>query len=146
MTEPLNLWVPGRPKTKGSLDFKPGRRCRCCAACEAHLLGGGVVSENVVGSKRWRQLMAYAAKGAVRKGDGFPLQGRVAVSAAYYLPTSSAVAHGSGDLDKLARNTLDALTDAQVYSDDVQVTRLLLTKDVERERGHGVDLTVIALP
>ena len=34
----------------------------------------------------------------------------------------------TGDLDKLSRNVLDALQDARVYEDDVQVTRLWVDK------------------
>jgi Holliday junction resolvase RusA-like endonuclease len=39
------------------------------------------------------------------------------------------VGHQSGDVDKLARAILDALTDAGIWTDDSQVTELHITKD-----------------
>ena len=122
----LSCWVPGRPKTKGSLTVVNGRR--------------GLASDTPA-SKRWRQLMAYAVAGLVKA----PLDGPVVVAAVFHLPTADVAAGRVGDLDKLARNLLDALTDAGVYGDDVQVTRLLVDK-VEADmagRGPGVDVRVL---
>jgi Holliday junction resolvase RusA-like endonuclease len=143
----MELWVPGRPKTKGSLNFTPGPRCRCCSACRGNLPGQGRVTENVVGSKDWRAMMAYQVRQYVEANPGpWPLRGRVGVAARYALPVADATATRSGDLDKLARNTLDALTDAGAYGDDVQVTRLLLEKVPEGASGeHGMALSVVAL-
>jgi Holliday junction resolvase RusA-like endonuclease len=142
VTGPLLLWVPGRPKTKGSLDFKPGRKCTCCSKCDAHL-PGGTVTENVAGSKRWRQMMAYAAGNAMAGRE--PMEGPIGVAAVFDLPVLDVARGRVGDLDKLARNTLDALTDAGVYGDDVQVTRLLLEKRAAADGAHGVSLSVLAL-
>lgn len=93
-------------------------------------------------------MMAYAVRQYVQAApDGtWPLAGRVGVAARYALPVADATAVRSGDLDKLARNTLDALTDAGAYGDDVQVTRLLLEKLPARDDGHGMALSVVALP
>lgn len=141
----LSLWVPGRPKTKGSLDFQPGRKCRCCAKCEAYLPGGRAV-ENVAGSKRWRQLMAYSIERAMREAGGSPLgDGEVGVGATFYLPVTDVTAVRAGDADKLARNLLDALTDASAYKDDVQVSRLWVAKKVARDRGPGVEISATAV-
>lgn len=120
----LSCWIPGRPKTKGSLTVVNGRR--------------GIASDTP-GSKRWRQLMAYAAAGLVKA----PLEGPVIVAAVFHLPVKDVAAGRCGDLDKLTRNLLDALTDAGVYGDDVQVTRLLVDKVEAGERGPGVDLRVL---
>lgn len=143
MNQVLDLWIPGRPKTKGSLDFQPGQKCRCCSRCEAHLPGGRAV-ENVAGSKRWRQMMAYAVTQA-RRGvtQAWPLDGQVSVVAAFHLPAVDVSTGKVGDLDKLARNLLDAQQDAGVFSDDVQVTRLLCEKVPAGERGPGLDLRVL---
>lgn len=143
----LSCWVPGRPKTKGSLDFQPGKKCKCCDCCEAYLPGGRAV-ENVAGSGRWRQLMAYWMGIEMAKtGGGAPLEGPVIVAAVFHLPVHPISGHAwagrVGDLDKLARNLLDALTDAGVYGDDVQVTRLIVDKVEAGERGPGVDLRVL---
>lgn len=120
----LSCWVPGRPKTKGSLTVVNGRR--------------GIASDTPA-SKRWRQLMAYAAAGEIKA----PLEGPVVIVAVFHLPVKDVAAGRVGDLDKLARNLLDALTDAGVYGDDVQVTRLLVDKVEAGERGPGVDLRVL---
>lgn len=90
-------------------------------------------------SKRWRQLMAYAAAGKIVA----PIEGPVTVVAVFHLPVKDVAAGRVGDLDKLARNLLDALTDAGVYGDDVQVTRLIVDKIGAGERGPGVDLRVL---
>lgn len=120
----LSCWVPGRPKTKGSLTVVNGSR--------------GTVADTPA-SKRWRQLMAYAVAGMIKA----PLEGPVIVAAVFHLPVKDAAAGRVGDLDKLARNLLDALTDAGVYGDDVQVTRLIVDKVEAGERGPGVDLRVL---
>ena len=135
-----DLWIPGNPKTKGSLDVVnaggPGRR--------------PVLTDSPV-SKRWRQLMAYAvgAHAIARDNEGqalgWPLDGAVWVSAVFHLRAGKdGTVTGSrvGDLDKLARNLLDALQDAGVYADDTQVSRLLLDKVPAGDRGPGVALRV----
>lgn len=122
----LSCWVPGRPKTKGSLTVINGAR--------------NVVSDTPA-SKRWRALMTYSAAGLVKA----PIDGPVIVAAVFHLPAVDVAAGRVGDLDKLARNLLDALTDAGVYGDDVQVTRLICEKvpaDMTG-RGPGVDLRVL---
>jgi Holliday junction resolvase RusA-like endonuclease len=120
----LSCWVPGRPKTKGSLTVINGKR--------------NVVSDTPA-SKRWRALMAYQAAALVKA----PLEGPVVVVAVFHLSVLDVAAGRVGDLDKLARNLLDALTDAGVYGDDVQVTRLICEKVAAGERGPGVDLRVL---
>lgn len=125
----LSCWVPGRPKTKGSLTVVNGRH--------------GIATDTPA-SKRWRQLMAYTV-GLTLAPRGGTLEGPVVVVAVFHLPAVDVAAGRVGDLDKLARNLLDALTDAGVYGDDVQVTRLLVDK-VEADmggRGPGVDLRVL---
>ena len=114
MTQPLlSVWIPGKPKTKGSLEVVNARR------------GRSVVRESVVGSKRWRALMAYALGNAY---DAPPLIGRVGVDAVFHLPVQDVTTAGAGDLDKLARNLLDAMQDAKIFSNDVQVAPLILDK------------------
>lgn len=106
--EILAVFVPGRPKTKGSMTARPN----------------GSMRENVIGSSKWRQLMAEAFRGC----GAVATDGAVAVTAIYYLPVADTTAVRAGDIDKLCRNVLDALQDAGVYADDVQVTRLASEK------------------
>lgn len=133
MRQVLSVWIPGRPKTKGSLTVTNAARG---------------LAQDTPASKRWRALMAYAvAQARAREYQklvgGGPLEGPVSVVAVFHLPTVDVSTGRVGDIDKLARNLLDALQDAQVFSDDVQVTRLLCEKVPAGERGPGLDLRVL---
>lgn len=101
----------------------------------------GIVADTPA-SKNWRRLMAYEA-GKAMAGESGPLVGPVAVAAVFHLPVADVTAGRTGDLDKLARNLLDALQDAGVYTDDVQVRPLIVDKVSAGERGPGVDLRVL---
>lgn len=136
--EVLNFWVPGPPKTKGSLTAR-APRCHCCDACKGYV--GQPQLRDSVGSGRWRKLVAYQAEQAKRGvGMAWPLGGPVAVDLTFGL-LGDPIATGAGDLDKLYRNVLDALTDAGVYEDDVQVVRLSGSKS-EDEPGVRVRVVI----
>lgn len=91
------FWCPGRPKTKGSLDIKTG------------------VPRDTEASKAWRRLMAGACRDDLRRrhpqeleaGSSYP--GPVAVTAYWFLPKPP-TDYQAGDIDKLLRNLLDALS------------------------------------
>jgi Holliday junction resolvase RusA-like endonuclease len=117
------VWVPGAPKTKGSLDH----------------IGGGRVRESVIGSKTWRALVARrVVSERMQRGLFEPTMAPVGVRILFRLPTpvglvdlppGTLIDHApietfSGDNDKLYRNVLDALKDAGAYRDDVQVCKL----------------------
>lgn len=140
--EVLNFWVPGPPKTKGSLTAR-APRCHCCPACRGYV--GQPQLRDSVSSGRWRKLVAYQATAAkvfqwTQVKPAFPLAGPVAVDLTFGL-LGDPVATGAGDLDKLYRNVLDALTDAGVYEDDVQVVRLSGSKS-EDEPGVRVRVVI----
>ena len=136
-----DAWCPGRPRTKGSLDFVPGPRCRCSPQCKGHLPAGARARENVAGSGQWRQLMASRFAQLRVLPDAWP--GPVAVYAVFWLPVVDVTAARSGDIDKLMRNVLDALTDAKIYEDDVQVVRSMGDKaEANARRGPGVMVRV----
>lgn len=126
MRQVLSVWIPGRPKTKGSLTVTNAARG---------------LAQDTPASKRWRALMAYAARRAWE--EPWALDGPVSVVAVFHLPAVDVSTGRVGDIDKLARNLLDALQDAQVFSDDVQVTRLLCEKVSAGERGPGLDLRLL---
>jgi Holliday junction resolvase RusA-like endonuclease len=138
-----NVFVPGNPKTKGSLDLMPARR--------GGRPGRVYARENVSGSTEWRRQVARAVKrDQATRGIYAPWAGAVAVRLVFWLPVPvdvgraldeygvtaedvEAVAGGDGDIDKLVRNVLDAMgsssaDDARVYDDDVQVTRVVVDK------------------
>ena len=82
------------------------------------------------------------------KAAGFPLMlGRVAVGLRFYItPTKGGKAPGRlrGDVDKLSRAVLDALTGV-VYADDEQVVTLLAGKyPVEANGLERVEATIAA--
>lgn len=137
----VTCFVPGQPKTKGSLTFK----------------GGGYVEESVVGSTRWRELMVERIRSTYQ---GQPWRGPVEVHATFYLRPPVSYAHWAwafwpraGDVDKLTRNLLDALSvneaepkkGAGVYVDDNQVTKLIVEKLPAPESSPGVDLRVYGI-
>jgi Holliday junction resolvase RusA-like endonuclease len=115
MTRELDVFVPGAPKSKGSLTAQ-GKR----------------MVENVAGSGYWRKLMANRLR-QYWDGDE-PLDGLVQVDAYFYLPVASMDAlvtkgaRGNYDLDKLLRNLYDAITDAGVWRDDSQAASGTIVK------------------
>jgi len=129
---PLLFAVEHKPAPKGSLAPKGrrGQRVR--------------LVEQVKGSVPFRAAVAAAARAALAGREGFPLVGPVEVRmvCAFVKPPSYPkrrrcwpISRGSGDMDKLERNVLDALVDAGVIGDDSQVCRLVGDKDYA---GHGV--------
>ncbi len=61
MIQVLEFWVPGPPKTKGSLSAR-APRCRCSPTCPGYR--GQPQLRDSEGSKRWRKLVAYQAERA----------------------------------------------------------------------------------
>lgn len=144
MTTPvvLQFFVPGRPKTKGSLTAR-ARRCHCCDACQGY--EGQPQLRDTVASARWRKLMAYQATQAMRaQPHAWPMLGPVWLHVIFILPVDDPIMTGAGDVDKLLRNLMDALQDAQVYRDDVQVVKVDVVKQAPplTDRGSGVAVLV----
>jgi hypothetical protein len=149
------VWVPGHPRTKGSLDVK-----------------GGYAADTPL-SKRWRVLMAEQVRQDIARRSWrgpelpeikYPHAGPVAVWFAAWVPRPGgpaatpepAVWGGAGDIDKLARNLLDALGSprdaegrdrracAELYFDDNQVTRVAGSKFASGPaRPQGILIQVV---
>jgi hypothetical protein len=161
-----DVWVPGAAKTKGSM--------------EVINRATGAMRESVDGSPRWRVLMAQAVcddiarrrHGSRSPDDPFhielPYPGAVSVVATFYLsPPAGWVARflgwspwpiweRAGDVDKLARNVLDALGskarntkyNGGAITDDNLVVQLNVAKlvaDPAAGRPAGVRIIVTAL-
>lgn len=142
----LDLWVSGRPRTKGSMRH----------------VGGGRMMQSVVGSTEWARVIRDAVRQHIDRGlAGRAGRGRaVKVRGLFFLrpkrgPQENEIAPiwvGAGDSDKLERNGLDALQDdpkrgyVGVMADDVQVVSLSSEK-VIADRGWpvGVHIQVWAL-
>jgi Holliday junction resolvase RusA-like endonuclease len=148
--ELVSVFVHGTPVPKGNL--KRSRYGR--TYFEAHVTA-------------WCDTMATACKAAYRGAMGPtapPHSGPVAVELAFSFdrPAShgagrrrgvrvgkaaktlpACTSHRLGDLDKLARNALDALTNGGVIVDDSHVVRLVAAK--EYGGGAGVTVRVVAL-
>ena len=136
----FKFFAAGMPATKGSM--------------RAFVRGGRpVVTHDNARTKPWQAVIGYAATQAgVRLASG-----PVLVEARFYFPRPSghlgkrglkpsAPAHpltrSSGDVDKLARALLDALTGV-AYADDSQVVELRASKGWSDEmRGAGVAVLI----
>lgn len=110
----IRLDVIGTPKPKGSLKH----------------IGRGRLVEQVAGSGTWRERIAWSAR---EQHDGAALNEPAVVSFEIRVaPPKSApkrritwpATRSSGDIDKHARNVLDALVDGGVLTDDSRVVRV----------------------
>lgn len=147
----INVFVGGRPRTKGSL-------------LAARTPGSGRVKQSdTVLSKEWRVLVSNAVVPLIadhetgpagdrwRLREGWPFTGAVRVNVTFYFerPKSNKdewpTARGFGDVDKLLRNVGDALKDAGLYVDDSLVVRMDGTKDFVTDRyprSEGAEIGV----
>lgn len=113
-------------------------------------VGRGRMVEAVKGSKDWRQRVTLAAGQAMvgALADMFPAGTEVEVRLSFRFSRPTSVKNGrgpatsaTGDLDKLCRNILDALTDAGVWHDDGQVVSLTASKTyTDGLAGVGVEV------
>lgn len=128
ITEVVNFFVPGYPRTKGSLEVvrTPGAGRK------------SVVRESAKDSGTWRRLVAERARADLaRRGChiGVVLPARVLVHVRFTFLGDDVLSQYIGDLDKLERNILDALQDARVYDNDRQAVILVGDKDVDTLSG-----------
>jgi hypothetical protein len=142
----------GRPRTKGSL------RAYCTKGAR-HIVR---YEEQTKDSKLWRAQMAKWAQVSMLDLHGRIVRwpGAVVVEATFYFHQELGVdgevveSHRTpfptdihlGDVDKLTRNLLDALTDAQVIKDDSLVADIVVRKRWCPEGAdHGVTCRVSIL-
>ena len=130
MTAPvLAFRVTGIPVTQGSMS--------------AFIAGGRaiVTDQKRKTLKPWREAIrstAVEATGGEANRDWRPITGPLKVSLLFALPRPASapkrtrtwpVKTRSGDIDKLARAVLDAMSEACIYGDDSQVVDLRAIKD-----------------
>lgn len=150
MNKIIDVWVAGRPRTKGSLGGGRG-------------VDGRVVLADTPQSKAWRKKVAdmvipLIADPVVYRGPsgreltrwklraGWPREGVPIVVSCHFFyvrqgPSALPIGHQWGDLDKLLRNVFDALQDAKVYREDCQVIRVEDTYKTYGDR-EGVHIQV----
>lgn len=136
----LDITVHGRPATQGSKTafvVRPRNGRPRAVMREA----------GAVDLKPWREAVrstAAEALHAASNGPWAPVSGPVTVVLTFALPKPASapkrrrtwpVAARSGDVDKLARACLDALTDSGVWCDDAQVVALTAVKDYAGSEG-----------
>lgn len=143
MNKILDLWVPGRPRTKGSLKDVGG-----IGANSGRLA-------DTPQSKAWRRkivdtVIPEIADATVVGGrtrwklrGGWPKAGvPIVVRCEFYYvkvgETDQPIGRQWGDLDKLLRNVFDALQDAKVYQDDAQVTQVQASKAYGESEGARI--------
>lgn len=140
----VDVFVPGAAKTKGSMAVRNRAT--------------GAMKESVVGSSRWRALMAQAVRDDLaRRQRTSPWAGPMAVHVLAHLsppdafwPRLWAYWYQAGDLDKLVRNVLDALGSTSrnpkmnggAIVDDNLVCRLVAEKRVADDR-HPAGVRII---
>lgn len=135
------LWIPGLPITKGSLT--------AVGADE----NGKPILRDTPQSKRWRRIMAGAIRddlarrwlaGSESLEALAPYRGPVAVRADWFLPRAT-IAHRAGDLDKLLRNLLDALSAPTDKTTDTSLCAGAIVDDnqvaIIDSNKYGPDLT-----
>lgn len=120
----INVWVAGVPRTKGSMEQQQHPRTCRCRTCSTGRRGYRMV-QSVEGSEDWAALVTNGVR--TQTSAQPQMCGPVAVRLAFWLP-GDPIATRAGDIDKLERNILDALTKAGVYGDDVQVVRSMCDK------------------
>lgn len=108
--------------------------------------------------KPWRQAVKSAAMAQMLTENHETLTEAVSVTITFYLqrpklhftskgllkPSAPFYVTNRPDVDKLARSTLDALTDAGVFSDDSRVVQLNVTK-VYGTPGADIHVALIGL-
>jgi len=114
-------WVPGHPKTKGSMVVRNAK--------------AGTMKEAVAGSTHWRQLIAARVRECRQLVQAW--DGPAGVTAYFYLPRDDVTTARAGDIDKLTRNVLDALEDAAIWVNDVQCVTLDVRKLGLARSPHG---------
>lgn len=129
--------VAGKATTKGSM--RPQQR-RVVVDGQSLGVGHARLTEDTANSKQWRAEVAWHVRIAMR--GAAMCTGPVRVIVAVYLPQPKSnrdpypTAKYSGDVDKLARNILDALPDAGAIRDDAQVITLHTEKRWAADRDN----------
>ena len=114
MSDHLSFYVDGTPRTKGS--WRPIRR-----------KDGGTYMKPSTDEKPWAMAVAWSARAAKPVKIAKPHAVEVRIWFDFIEPKKATNEFPKGDIDKLARSCLDAMTGI-AYDDDAQVASLVLHK------------------
>lgn len=144
----IRFTVKGFPVTQGSKT--PQHIFNARGNCSVWLR-----DDNAAELKQWRALVRTGAERAMTGRERF--SGPLLLLAAFYFPRPKShtrkqrenpFVHGGGryDVEKLVRAINDAMTEAEVWADDAQVSVLLTEKRyAEQDENVGVIINVQAL-
>lgn len=142
---PVTIWVPGRARTKGSL--KPVHIRTGAGQCKV------VLREDGEFSVAWKRAMIAAIR-AQALCARWPHAVRVDLTFVFEREGGDVspwpTGHQYGDVDKLERNALDALTQSGLIFDDALVvdgTRRKMFADIDwPEPGVHITVAPVAVP
>lgn len=131
----LELWVPGHPRTKGSMEPQivngKGGKPR------VHLT-------ETQESKLWAGKIIKAVKDVLKDRPGWvPLRGAIACHEVFWTPHHPMNIR-SGDVEKHVRQVHDALTKAGFWDDDKQCSWLLAEENWAVGTPHGPGVMIQA--
>lgn len=123
------VFIPGQPKPQGSKSI--GYRKD----------GTAFMREANNKARPWRSVVIDALTPISTE----PIDGAVRVHLNFYIPQlkrplPQPITRSSYDIDKLARNCLDALTLARIINDDSQVVTLIATKEYSERPGVQISI------
>jgi Holliday junction resolvase RusA-like endonuclease len=125
----LTFTLAGKPATKGSWRIRRGRGKAWLAADNER-------------ERPWADAVGWTAKQAMRGQQLLDGPVSVAIALRFARPKKPANPFPIGDVDKLARSILDALTGI-MWVDDKQVVSLHVHKSYDQEQGATV--TVVSM-
>lgn len=107
-----------------------------------------VVADNKA-TEPWRKAVTEAAQNAMLATGWLPLNDALAVEIEFWMPRPATVKrqlpHVRPDIDKLARACLDALTAAEVFTDDALAVDLNVHKRYADGRPPGATIRISAM-
>ena len=142
----LRTFIPGNPKTKGSLKPYPTRKRNGTVIC--------ILKEQVIGSENWKNVMIEHFSAIIQDPTKFdrsllcPFDGACELEARFMLPRPPSVktkyptSQFDGDLDKLMRNLGDALEQSGVLNNDARLVDETIIKRFADNCNPGIFVTV----
>lgn len=136
----MTLWVPGRPRTKGSLQQQQ-RHDAAGRLVTRRAKSGREVAEvrltDTPESKAWRAEVARAIRRELDRWELPPVRLPIMVGGhlIVWVPFDAPTHPHAGDADKHLRQLFDAMTDARAWDDDRQASGWYVEKRTALDRS-----------